>query len=114
MPTVKRFLLVPLALLVAGCPAHEGPIDVVLVDIAYEETVIAWAEAGSDTFEVCSNGTTDVDAVVGCGPYGVGDPGDYVVRVTWNEVSVDKDVTLEKDNDYQANTTVTFEAAEFE
>jgi len=98
------------ALGLAGCPAYEGPIDVVLVGVD-EGAVIEWAAAGSDRFEACANATTDPAAVVGCGPDGVGEPGDYVVRVTWAGATAEKAVTLVKDNDYQANVVVTFDAA---
>ena len=104
--------LLPIVLLTA-CPAHEGPIDVVLVDMD-DTAIIEWAEASSDTFAACDNGTTNPDAVAGCGPYGAGDPGDYIIRVEWQGVTVDKDVTLEKDGSYEANVTVTFSADEFE
>lgn len=107
----------PVALLFAGawllgCPAHEGPIDVILVDLD-ETAEVTWSEAGADDFTPCENATTNPEAAVGCGPYGVGEPGDYTVRVTWNGVRVDKDVTLDKDRDYRANVEVVFEASEF-
>lgn len=105
--------LLLLAPLLAACPNHEGPIDVILVDMD-ETAEITWAEAGSQEFQPCGNEPTDPDAVAACGPYGVGDPGDYVVRVTWTGVTLDKEVTLEKDGSYQANTSVTFSAEEFQ
>jgi hypothetical protein len=108
-----RKLTLPLgALLLSACPAYEGPIDVILVDMD-DTAVIEWAEAGSDAFEKCTNSVTSSEATVGCGPYGVGEPGDYTVRVTWQGVEVEQDVTLERDGDYQANVALTFEAAEF-
>ena len=113
MPLSARTLLAaPLFALLAGCPAHEGPIDVILVDM--DETAEAdWAVAGSTDFEPCENGVTDPEASFGCGPYGVGEPGDYTVRVTWNGVILSQDVTLEKDGSYQANVALVFEAADF-
>lgn len=106
--------LLPLSLLLlAGCPAHEGPIDVVLVDMD-ETAVVTWADAGSDDFVPCDNGTTDPDASAGCGPYGAGEPGNYVVRVEWGGDVVDKSVTLEDDGSYEANVVLTFDASEFE
>ncbi|MCK6504012.1 hypothetical protein L6R53_11530 [Myxococcota bacterium] len=105
-------LLPLLALPLLACPAYEGPIDVILVDMD-DSADLGWAEAGSSTFEPCTNGTTNPEAMAGCGPYGVGRPGDYIVRVTWQGVTVDKAVTLEKDNSYLANTEVEFTAAEF-
>jgi hypothetical protein len=99
-------------LLLTACPAYEGPIDVILVDMD-ETAVVSWSLDGSD-FAPCENGTTNPEATVGCGDYGVGDPGLYTIRVEWNEVRVDKTVELEKDRDYQANAEVVFEAGEFE
>lgn len=110
--SLTRLAALALALPLAGCPAHEGPIDVILVDIEPEEATIEWAEEGG-TMATCDNGATDPEAVVGCGPYGAGDPGTYVIRVSWEGVVVDKSVTIEKDGDYQANTSVTFSAEEF-
>lgn len=72
-----------------------------------------WANAGADDFQPCDGGATHPDAVIGCGPYGVGEPGTYTIRVTWREVEVDQNTTLEKDGSYQSNTTVTFAAADF-
>ena len=109
---MRNFLCLVPVLLLAACPAHEGPIDVVLVDMD-DTAIIEWAEASSDTFLPCENGTTNPDAVAACGPYGAGDPGDYTVRVEWQGVVVDKDVTLEKDGSYEANVTITFTADEF-
>lgn len=108
----RTLALLPLLAPLAGCPAHEGPIDVLLEGIEPEEATIEWAEEGG-TLVACDNGTTDPEAVVGCGPYGAGDPGDYIVRVSWEGVVVDKPVTLDKDGSYQANTSVTFIAEEF-
>lgn len=104
--------LIPCAVLALGCPAHEGPIDVILVGLD-DTAEVSWARAGSDAFEPCANGATNPDATVGCGPYGVGDPGDYVVRVDWDGARVEKEVTLEKDRDYRANVELTFSADEF-
>lgn len=101
-----------LTLALAGCPAHEGPIDVVLIDMD-DTAVVEWSGPETQGFVPCENGTTDPEASAGCGPYGVGEPGDYVVRVTWMDVAVDKDVTLEDDGSYEANTVVRFDAAEF-
>lgn len=112
MSSLRSAALVLAAALVLGCPAHEGPIDVILVDLD-ETAEILWSEAGADDFVPCENGTTNPEATVGCGEYGVGKPGTYTVRVVWEGVTVDKDVTLEKDRDYLANVEVTFEAAEF-
>lgn len=100
------------ALFFTACPAHEGPIDVLLVDMD-DTAEITWSEAGSDAFEPCENGATNPEAVVGCGPYGKGKPGDYVVRVVWDGATVDKEVTLENDGDYRANVEITFTASEF-
>lgn len=105
-------LLPLLSLPLLACPAYEGPIDVILVDLD-DSAEVTWAEAGSAAFEPCTNGTTNPEAVAGCGPYGVGRPGDYTVRVTWQGLTVDKQVTLEKDNSYLANTELEFTAAEF-
>lgn len=99
-------------LLLTGCPAHEGPIDVILVDMD-DTAVISWAAEGAADFEACSNGTTSPEATVGCGPYGQGKPGSYVVRVEWNGATVDKAVELERDNSYLANVELVFEAGEF-
>lgn len=104
-------LLPLLALPLLACPAYEGPIDVILVDMD-DSAELSWAEVGSSAFEPCTNGTTNPEAAAGCGPYGVGTPGDYTVRVTWQGATVDKQVTLEKDNSYLANTEVEFTAAE--
>jgi hypothetical protein len=95
-----------------GCPAHEGPIDVILVDIDPDDAEIEWAKDGG-SITPCENAATDPEAVVGCGPYGVGDPGTYTIRVSWEGVVVDKEVTIEKDGDYKANASVTFDASEF-
>lgn len=104
--------MLALALLL-GCPAHEGPIDVILIDIPAAEATIEWTVAGEDAWQVCTNGTTDPDAVVGCGPYGAGDPGDYSVRVTWDGLQAVQDVTLERDGSYEANVALTFEPGDF-
>ncbi len=109
---MKLRTLTVAALLLTACPAHEGPIDVLLVDMD-DTAEITWAEAGSDAFEPCENGATNPEAVVGCGPYGKGKPGDYVVRVVWDGATVDKEVSLENDGDYRANVTLTFTASEF-
>jgi hypothetical protein len=102
-----------LALSLWGCPAFEGPIDVVLVQMESPKAEISWAVSGSEEFAACANGATNPDAAVGCGPYGVGEPGTYVVRVTWNGATLDKEVTLVDDGDYRANTEVTFDVSEF-
>ncbi|NUQ00060.1 MAG: hypothetical protein HUU35_09435 [Armatimonadetes bacterium] len=80
MPSARR-LLPLLALPLLACPAYEGPIDVILVDMD-DSAELSWAEAGSSTFEPCTNGTTNPEATAGCGPYGVGKPGDYTVTLT--------------------------------
>lgn len=98
--------------LLAGCPAHEGPIDVLLDGIPAEDATIEWAGEG-EAFQLCSNGTTFPDAVVGCGPYGAGDPGDYTVRVIWHNITRDQEVTLERDGSYEANVAITFSADDF-
>ena len=100
------------ALSLTACPAYEGPIDVILVDMD-ETAEVSWSLSGSSDFEPCANGTTSPEASAGCGPYGVGAPGDYVVRVVWEGVSVDKEVTLTDDGSYQANVELEFLAAEF-
>lgn len=102
-------LLTPLLL---ACPAHEGPIDVILVDLD-DTAEVSWAYSGEPAFEPCENGTTSPAATVGCGPNGVGEPGDYTVRVRWQGVEVDKEVTLERDGDYRANAELVFSAEEF-
>lgn len=104
------FALLPLLLLTA-CPAHEGPIDVILVDMD-DSAQVSWSLDGS-AFEPCENGTTNPLATVGCGDYGVGDPGAYIIQVLWNDITVDKTVEVEKDRNYQANAAVVFEAGEF-
>lgn len=112
MSLSPRALLPLLCLSALGCPAYEGPIDVVLVDMD-ETAEVTWAVAGTSDFQACANGTTSPEASAGCGPYGVGAPGDYVVRVVWEGVSVDKEVTLIDDGSYQANVELEFLAAEF-
>ena len=101
-----------LAALLTGCPAYEGPIDVILVDMD-DTAEVTWSLAGADDFQPCENGVTNIDAYAGCGEYGVGEPGTYTIRVVWQDIQVDKDVTIEDDNDYQANVEVTFSADEF-
>lgn len=103
--------LLPLGLLLTACPAHEGPIDVILVDMD-DSAVVSWSADGQG-FEPCTNGTTNPEAVVGCGPYGAGKRGTYTVRVEWSGQQVDKQVEVEKDGSYLANVEVVFEAAEF-
>lgn len=110
---MRRFTALVLLPLLGGCPDYEGPIDVILDGIEAEEATIEWATAGSDDFQACDGGPTDPEAVVGCGPYGVGEPGTYTVRVTWLDLAVDKDATIETDGDYQANTSLTFSAEDF-
>lgn len=109
----RRTLALALAVgapLFGGCPAHEGPIDVILVDMD-DTAEVSWSDGESD-FVACENGATNPDAFVGCGPYGVGDPGTYTIRVTWSGAELEKDVTIERDGDYRANAEVTFTAAE--
>ena len=102
--------LFAMAAVLTGCPDYEGPIDVILVDMD-ETAEVTWSDGGA--FEACTNGTTDPEASAACGPHGVGEPGTYTIRVLWTLTTVDKDVTIEKDGDYQANTSVTFTADEF-
>jgi hypothetical protein len=74
---------------------------------------VTWSFSGEDDFQPCENGATSPDAYAACGKYGVGEPGTYTIRVRWQGAEVDKDVTIEDDNNYQTNTEVTFSADEF-
>lgn len=107
-----RALRPALLALLTACPAHEGPIDVILLELD-DTAEISWSGEDQVEFVACENGTTSPEATVGCGPYGKGRPGDYTVRVVWQGITVDKGVTLEDDGSYLANTEVTFEAGEF-
>lgn len=99
-----------LGLSLAGCPAHEGPIDVILVDMD-DTAQVSW-RLGDGDFAPCENGTTNPDAHVGCGKYGAGEAGDYTIRVAWSGATLDKQVTIERDRDYRANAEITFTADE--
>jgi hypothetical protein len=97
-----------LGAVLAGCPAHEGPIDVILVDMD-DTAQVSW-RLGDGDFAPCENGTTNPEAYVGCGKYGVGEPGTYTIRVAWSGATLDQQLTIERDRDYRANAEITFTA----